>query len=265
MLLSYISSKPACAIPEPPDPAPGGPLPANANFADICHLLGIQNQIPNQHDEHGFTRWRVRCGQHILTADQPCDRIFVVNSGFLKSSVTSHGKKQVIGFPMRGDLLGIDGLVDRHYHLEVAALSDATLIEIPLDTLSSLGRLHSEFPMAMCDLMSRSLAREQALIGIRSGLGTQARMAYFLLDMAERNAAAGYAANSFSLVMPRAAISNYLGMAIETVSRMLSELQTRDLITISGRNVVINAPDALRALSRSPRRRGRSQADPALN
>lgn len=264
MLPSYLYS-PSPAVPRPPADAGRGAQQPSATFSELCRLLEIDGQIINLDDEHEFKRVRVRSGQRVHLAGQACDRIFVVNSGFLKSCAHSHDKEQVMGFPMRGDLLGVDGLVDRHYHLEVVALTNATLIEIPLDTLSRLGRIHGEFPAAMCGVMSRGLAREQTVICMRSGLSTQARMAHFLLDMAARYAAAGYMANSFQLVMQRSEIGNYLGMAMETVSRMLSELQGREMISINRRTVVIHAPEALRALRSSPRRRARWPATAPAN
>jgi CRP/FNR family transcriptional regulator len=235
------------------------PSPAqnDASFADLCILLGIQHQIVDLSDEHRLPRVRVRSGQRIHLAGQTCDRLFAVQSGILKTSSFVYDKEQVMGFPMRGDLLGIDGMLNRRYPQELVALTNATVIEIPLETLSRLGRVHCEFAAAMSGVISHNLARDQALLSMRSGLNTQARMAHFLLDTAARHAAAGYSGSSFNLVMQRAEIGNYLGMAMETVSRTLSELQALDMISINGRTILILDPAALRAIRRSPRRRPR--------
>ncbi|MYN10775.1 Crp/Fnr family transcriptional regulator [Pseudoduganella aquatica] len=242
-----------------PGPAAARPLLStmqqDASFGELCALLGIQHQIADLSDEHRLPRLRVRNCQRIHLAGQTCDRIFVVNSGILKTSSYVYDKEQVMGFPMRGDLLGIDGLLNRSYHQELVALTNATLIEIPLDTLARLGRTHGEFASAILGVMSHKLARDHALLSMRAGLNTQARMAHFLLDTAARYAAAGYSGSSFNLVMQRAEIGNYLGMAMETVSRTLSELQALEMISINGRTILILDPVALRAMRRSPRRR----------
>ena len=60
------------------------------------------------------------------------------------------------------------------------------------------------------------------------------RMADFLLRLAEQQVRAGNSGTSIFLPMPRADIADHLGLTVETVSRCLTALRTRGLITLPG-------------------------------
>ena len=70
--------------------------------------------------------------QKICLSGTPCSNLFVVYSGFLKTSWSdAYGNEKVLGFPMRGEILGLDGLNDYEYKNDVVAISDVELIIIP--------------------------------------------------------------------------------------------------------------------------------------
>ena len=73
-------------------------------------------------------------------------------------------------------------------------------------------------------------------------------MAAFLMDLAGRYAARGFSATRFHLSMSRGDIANYLRLAAETVSRVLSRFRSQGLIRIEGRELELLKPDALRQL-----------------
>lgn len=225
-----------------------------SSFAELCQLLRISEYIADQSDDYRFSHLHVRTGQRVHLIGQSCDRMFVVKSGFLKTTLLdASGKEQVASFPIKGDLIGVDGLASMRYTLEAVAISDCELVVLPLTALTALGRRHDDLEAAVCGVMSRGLVRDQMLIGVRAGLNTHARMARFLLHLAERNAASGFSGSSFNLRMQRADIANYLGMAMETVSRTLTALEARGLISVDRRTICIKAPAILRTLKRLPR------------
>lgn len=226
----------------------------SSSFTELCELLRIADQLEHDGEETRFGHLQVHTGQRVHLIGQVCDRLYAVQAGFLKTAaIDEQGKEQIMSFPMRGDLIGVDGLASSRHTLEAVALSDCELIVVPLSTLSALGRAHAGLHIAVCSVMARGLARNQLVIGMRAGLNAHARMARFLLYLAERHAASGYSANSFTLRMQRADIANYLSMAMETVSRTLSTLAARGLIGINRRTVWIKAPAALRTLKHLPR------------
>lgn len=64
-------------------------------------------------------------------------------------------------------------------------------------------------------------------------------MAAFLLELSERYLALGYSGSEFNLRMTREDMGSYLGLKLETVSRMLSHLQECGLIAAHNREVRI--------------------------
>ncbi len=80
-------------------------------------------------------------------------------------------------------------------------------------------------------------------------MGTEERVADFLLNLAERLTALGYSPSEFVLRMTREEIGSLLGMELETVSRILSKFQKDALIEIEGQHVRIVSIEGLRAVA----------------
>jgi CRP/FNR family transcriptional regulator len=198
-----------------------------------------------------FQHVQSKTGQRVHTTGQAFDSLYVVNSGFLKTVLIDvFGNEQVLSFPMKGDLLGVDGLHTRHYASEAVTLSDCDVILVPFKKILALGRVHMEFESVMYDVISRELVREQAMISMLGGLSAEARVARFLISLADRFAAMGYSSKEFNLRMARHDIGSYLGLTLETVSRTLSAFNEIGLITVDQRAIGIKDADALKTLRR---------------
>jgi CRP/FNR family transcriptional regulator len=184
--------------------------------------------------------------------------LYIVNSGFLKTVLIDElGIEQVLSFPMKGDMLGVDGINTRHYASEAVALSDCDIILVPFKKLTALGQTHPSLENFIYGVLSLELVREQAMIGILGGLSAEARVARFLITLAERFTALGYSSKLFNLRMSRHEIGSYLGLRLETVSRTLSAFNEMGLITVEQRTIGIMDVEALQRLRRlSPSARG---------
>jgi hypothetical protein len=73
-------------------------------------------------------------------------------------------------------------------------------------------------------------------------------MATFLLNLSTRLAARGYSATAFYLRMTREDIGSFLGLKIETVSRMLSRFQVQGLIEVRHREIEIKDLNGLKSV-----------------
>jgi CRP/FNR family transcriptional regulator len=76
-------------------------------------------------------------------------------------------------------------------------------------------------------------------------------MAAFLTDLGQRYAARGFSGTQFQLSMSRGDIANYLRLAAETVSRVLSRFRSQKLIQVEGRQLEILDPQGLHHIGRS--------------
>jgi len=236
-----------------------------SNLKEVCDLLRIP--ACNIHtDELLFQHVQFKTGQRIHTIGQAFDTLYIVNSGFLKTVlIDEFGNEQVLSFPMKGDMLGVDGIHTRHYASEAVALSDCDLILLPFKKLTALGRVHLELENMMYGVMSRELVREQAMIGMLGALSAEARVARFLIALADRFAQMGYSSKLFNLRMTRHEIGSYLGLTLETVSRTLSAFNEIGLITVDQRTIGIKDPEALKTLRRLPPSRSRGKGAAALS
>jgi CRP/FNR family transcriptional regulator len=230
-----------------------------SNLKEVCELLHIP-LCPVNVDELLFQHVQFKTGQRIHTIGQPFETLYIVNSGFLKTVlIDEFGNEQVLAFPMKGDLLGVDGIHTRHYSSEAVALSDCDLILLPFKKLTALGRIHLELENMMYGVMSRELVREQAMIGMLGALSAEARVARFLVALSDRFAQMGYSSKLFNLRMTRHEIGSYLGLTLETVSRTLSAFNEIGLISVDQRTIGIKDPEALKCLRRLPPSRARGK------
>jgi CRP/FNR family transcriptional regulator len=221
------------------------------NLKEVCDLLNITATVSVIAEEVMFQHIQFKSGQRVHMIGQGFDHLYVVNSGFLETVlIDDAGNEQVLSFPMKGDMLGVDGINTRHYATEAVALSDCDIILLPFRKLTALCQVHPALENLLYDTLSRELVREQAMIGILSGMCAEARVARFLVTLAERFAVMGYSSKLFNLRMTRHEIGSYLGLSLETISRTLSALTEVDLITVDHRTIGIKDAEALQKLGR---------------
>lgn len=233
-----------------------------SSLKEVCELLRIPARIPN--DDFQFQHMQFKAGQRVHTIGQPFDMLYIVNSGFLKTVMIDElGNEQVLGFPMKGDMFGIDGIHRKQYATETVALTNCDVILVPFKVFSGLGRSNAELEASIYAVMSRELVREQAMISTLGSLSAEARVARFLVFLSERFTEMGYSGSQFNLRMTRQEIGNYLGLTLETVSRTFSAFNAVGMISVDQRAIVIHDLQALRTLRRLPPSRVRAKADSA--
>ena len=220
-----------------------------SSLKEICDLLHVPSAHLCGDEELLFQHVQFKSGQRIHTIGQAFEALYLVHSGFLKTVlIDESGGEQVLHFPMKGDLLGVDGIHAQHYASEVEALSECNLILLPFKKLMALGKTHPELENTIYDVLSQELVREQGMAGMLSAMGAEARVARFLLTMASRFEYMGYSGKLFNLRMTRHEIGSYLGLTLETVSRLFSRLQQEGIVRVQGREVTLLDPGALRQL-----------------
>lgn len=224
-----------------------------SSLADVCNLLQIAPGSASADRDIVFQHVQFKAGQRIFTIGQPFDMLYIVNSGFLKTVLLDDaGNEQVLGFPMKGDLLGTDGIHQKKYASEAVALTSCDIVMVPFKILTSLSRRYPEMEMALYSAISRELVREQVMLNMLGSLSAEARVARFLMSLSERFSAMGYSGKEFNLRMTRQDIGSYLGLTLETVSRTMSAFDRMGFIAVDGRAVVLKEPQTLRTLRRLP-------------
>lgn len=231
-----------------------------SNLREVCDLLHMPFPSASTGEEILFQHVRFKAGQRIHTIGQSFDTLFIVHSGFLKSVlIDEFGNEQVLSFPMKGDLLGIDGIHTQHHVSEAVALSDCDVILLPYKTFANLGHTYAELEQAMLSVMSRELVREQIMIAMLSALSAETKVARFLTNLGERFSQLGYSGKVFNLRMTRQEIGSYLGLTLETVSRTLSAFNEMGLISVDQRQISIHDAAALKSMRRLPTSKARTK------
>lgn len=264
MLTTYISEIRPSPVPPSTATLAGGAWQRQgklwSSLKEICDLLRIPLTEKVASDEYQFQHVQFKSGQRIHTIGQPFDILYIVYSGFLKSvMIDESGNEQVLGFPMKGDMFGVDGIHHKQYSTEAVALSNCEVILVPFKIFSSLGRTHAELEAAIYGVMSRELVREQGIVGTLGSLSAEARVARFLVQLSGRFAEMGYSDKQFNLRMTRQEIGNYLGLTLETVSRTFSAFNEIGLISVDQRAIVLKDVQALKTLRRLPASQARAK------
>lgn len=219
--------------------------------AHLC-LCGGSRQ-PGQRGARPTTLGKVRIverGQRLFDLGEPFRALYAVRSGSVKVyTLTDEGEEQVLGFYLPGEIVGL-AAIDQGYHdCGAVALETSGVCEMPLQQLEQISRDVPEIQQRLHRVYAREIARDHAQLQCLGRHSAEQRLAHFLINLSQRFAARGYSADEFHLSMSRNDIGNYLGLALETVSRLLARFQNQGLLAVNRRHVRILKPTALQVLS----------------
>ena len=145
-----------------------------------------------------------------------------------RGKVLRDGRRQIDGFHLPGDYLGLE--LGDHYRLTAEALTAVTVARIRRDALHGLAEQDAPTARALLDLTIGELGRCQDHVLLLGRRAATERVAVLLLDFAQRSGAESLV----DVPVSRQDMADYLGLTIETVSRTLTSLQTEGLIEFFG-------------------------------
>ena len=188
----------------------------------------------------------VKRGDAIYRADDPFQSIYAIRAGSFKTVVMHRdGREQVTGFHLAGEVLGLDGVCTERHSSDAIALEDSSVCIIPYALLESLCGESKRLQQQVLRMMSGEIVRESSLMMLLGTMSAEQRVASFLLSLSNRMKARGYSAAEFNLRLTREEMGNFLGMKLETVSRMFSKFQREGLVQTHGKQIRIVNLDAL--------------------
>ena len=167
----------------------------------------------------------------------------VMDGAFVLYRLLPNGRRQVTGFALAGDFIGL-GAGSRH-NCTAESAGPARVRALPASTLNRLAREDSAFGLRLYDAMSRELASAHNLLMTVSRLNAAERVATFLLGLSERNVMTDRPAHLLTLPMTRCDIADFLGLTTETVSRVFTKLDNIGAIARHPGEVRILDADAL--------------------
>ncbi len=217
----------------------------------LCKNLdtGLRSRLENE-----VLRNRVvNRGQSLFEIGESFQRLYAVRSGSVKVySLIDNGEEQVMGFYLPGELLGLEA-IDRGVHeCSAVALETSSICEVKFKKLEQLCVAQPILQQRLHRIYAREIARDYAMLQLLGRKSAEQRLANFLLHLSRRFADRGYSAEEFNLSMSRHDIGNYLGLALETVSRLLARFQDQELIEVKRRHVRLLKHQALAVLAGEP-------------
>jgi CRP/FNR family transcriptional regulator len=223
---------------------------AVCSMHQLCLPMGLDDTDILRLDEVIGRRRRVVRDERLYQMGEPFRNLYAIRYGHFKTyQVNAAGEQQITGFQMAGELLGMDAISGDRHHCDAVALEDSEVCEIPF---ADLEELFSHVPALLRHfhrIMSQEITREQNVMLLLGNMRAEQRFAVFLVNLSARYAARGYSSTQFQLRMSREDIGNYLGLTIESVSRLLSRFKKQGLVSVDRREVTLLEPALLKAMA----------------
>ena len=217
---------------------------ASCNVRDVCLPRGLAKEDVAALFDIRYAQQRVRAGHALFRAGDAFGAIYAVRTGFLKSSVAlGDGRDQVTGFHMAGEIVGLDGMGTGLHSIDVRALEDSYVCVIPRARLCE-----PAMQPQLRKAMALELVRDQGVMLLLGTMSADERLAAFLLNLSQRFLARGFASSEFHLRMTREEIASYLGLTMETVSRLFSRFRDEGFVAVQQKHIRILDVDGLRAV-----------------
>lgn len=211
----------------------------NCSLSKLCPPRGLSNVDLARFEVSVHARPPIPKGGTLYRAGESFYGLYAIKSGAFKSTVTAEdGDEQIVGFHMPGELVGFDGVESTH-NCSMVSLDRSKVCELPLHDLTFLSQNVEGLQHEVYAMMRRQISQEQAMFLLLARHTAESRVASFLVSMSHRLGSHGISRNEFNLVMSRHDIANYLGLAAETVSRLITRLQDNGIIEIDCRRLSI--------------------------
>ena len=182
-----------------------------------------------------------RRGQILYTEGNGATHLYAIRKGRVKLVKSdSHGRERVTGLLGPGDLFGFEALFEQAYSSGAEAIAGC---ELCLASADQLHDLMAEVPRVATDLakylhfqLSRARDRQVAV----TATGASAKVAAYLLQSVDGDGADGLTLKD---------LGGMLGLAPETICRVMADLRTRGIVEPLPSGVRIRDVDALRLIS----------------
>ncbi len=197
---------------------------------------------------------RAEPGQIIFSEAEPCEGLYVVESGAVKLFKTSAGgREQVLTIEGAGGSIAELPVFDGgDYPASAAALADSSLLFVSKRDFQALCLEHPEVALKVLKVVGARLRRLVGIIEELSFTTVRHRLAALLLRLAKTRGKRTARGVEFSLKGSHQELAAHIGTVRELVSRNFSRLQAEGLLKLEGKTVVIPDLEALRAEVEAP-------------
>ena len=221
---------------------------SNCSLDNICLPRGLSQTEIDNISQVVKARKTLQRGDFLYREGDHLKGILAIKSGSAKLVANdNHGNEHILNILLPGELLGFDGLSREKHGCAAIALETMTFCILPAN---SMDQLFQNVPSLTRELFRHSGEKmlEDKNLLVLSKRPAEERLAYFLISLSERLERRGFSSLEFKLSLTRQEIGNHLGLALETVSRLLKKFQDDELIEVQNRFIKIKNLSSLKNL-----------------
>lgn len=220
---------------------------AQCSLSQLCLPHGLSHQEIEQLNEIVKHERTLKKGERLFEHGQAFKSLYAVRSGSIKITLsTNNGDEQIVGFHLPGEIFGFDAVGHDQHSCSAVALEPSKICEVPYTRLQKLAQRLPGLHDYLMALMSEKITDEYEMMLILGKKYAEERIAAFLLSLSNHYSKRGYSPHQFNLTMSRNDIGNYLGLAVETISRCISHMQNEKMIKVDRKYIQIVDIDRLR-------------------
>ncbi|MGQ8363699.1 fumarate/nitrate reduction transcriptional regulator Fnr [Glaciecola sp. 1036] len=219
----------------------------SCSFSHLCLPVALNKNELESLDDIIERKRPLHKHDKLVRAGDKFHSLYAVRSGSFKSYVSDKdGVEQIIGFHFPGDIIGFDALKENLHQSYTQALETAMVCELPYQTLEQVSVRYPKLRQQIMRFMSAEIKHDHDLMMLLSKRSAEERLLHFISHLSQRFDERGFSARQFNLSMTRNEIGNYLGLTVETISRLLTRFQKEGLIKVEGKLITIENVDGLK-------------------
>jgi len=221
----------------------------NCSLATLCLPVGLTLKDVERLDDIVKRARPVHRGDYIFRTGERFHSLYVVKTGSVKTYAPStEGGEHVLGFHLPGELIGLDAIEKEVHTCSAKVLETSAICEVPFSRLITLNGSIPSLQHQLYRLLSKEIGHDTEMLLLLGKKSAEERLAAFLLSMSKRLHKRGLSPTDFYLSMSRHEIGNYLGLAVETVSRLFTKFQDEGLLKVDRKHVELLELDVLEAI-----------------
>ena len=187
-------------------------------------------------------------GEALFCSGDKFDALYVLKTGSAKSfSNTVDGYEQITNFYFPGDLIGFEAFENMIHVHSLRFLEYSKVCRISMHDFNQVIVASEPGRRVLLSMMSHSIVDEQQLLQSLVKHDAEQRLVKFLLNMADKKKQSTLPIQVVNLSMTRGDIANYLGMALETTSRLLTKMHAQGSIKVNKREITLCNVEGLHA------------------
>ena len=212
----------------------------SCSFSHLCLPVSLNKTELDSLDDIIERKKPLHKHDKLVKAGDKFNSLYAVRAGSFKSFVSSKdGEEQIIGFHFPGDIIGFDALRENAHQSYTQALETAMVCELPYETLDKMAVQFPKLRHQIMSFMSAEIKQDHDLMMLLNKRTAEERLIYFLAHLSKRFEDRGFSPRQYNLSMTRNEIGNYLGLTVETISRLLTRFQKEGIIKVDGKLITI--------------------------